>query len=91
MPNEHAVTEIVQKSFKSGTSAKTGKPWVIHKYKSNEVEFTSFDDLEIGDLVKLEQTEYGWQGSRPRKADAQHEEIMKALREIYTLLKKLAG
>ncbi len=78
------VAEVLQKNFKSGTSAKTNKPWAIHKYRTNsDKEFTSFDDLEPGDTVKLTQNEYGWNGGRIRKADTQHDEVMKALREIY--------
>lgn len=87
--NETSVTEIIAKNFKSGVSSKTNKPWAIHKYKANTgVEFTSFDDLEIGDVVRLERTDYGWSGKKPREADLKHDEIMTALREIYKLLKE---
>lgn len=86
---EGTVTDVVEKNFKSGTSEKTGKAWHLHKYKSGEITFNSFDDLEIGDVVRLEQNEYGWNGKKPTAQDKNHDEIMKALREIYALVKKL--
>lgn len=78
------VTDIVEKNFRSGVG-KNGKPWALHKYKANNgTEFSSFDDLEIGDVVKLEQNEKGyWNGSKPRKQDNQHDEVMEALRKLY--------
>lgn len=82
------VKAIVQKDFKSGTSQKTGKAWSLHKYVSNSgKEFNSFDELEPGDTVRLTQNEYGWSGSRPRKADTQHDEVIAKLNEILNLLK----
>lgn len=83
------VKELVEKNFKSGTSQKTGKPWVLHKYLSNSgKEFSSFDELEPGDTVKLTQNEYGWNGARPRKADTQHDEVMAGIKKIISLLEK---
>lgn len=82
-----SVTGIIEKNYKSGVSEKTGKNWSIHKYQaSTGVEFTSFDDLEIGDVITLTKNDYGWQGQKPRKADTQHEEIMKALKATYAKL-----
>lgn len=83
------VKSVVEKSFKTGVSAKTGKEWALHKYMSNSgKEFSSFDELEPGDTVKLTQNDYGWNGARPRKTDTQHDEVMAALRKIYDLLNK---
>lgn len=78
------VKDIVELRFKTGMSQKTGKEWVIHKYSTNSgKEFTSFDELEPGDTVKLTKNEYGWQGGKPRKTDTQHDDVMAALRKVY--------
>ncbi len=85
-----SVTEIVAEDFKRGHSEKTGKDWSLSKYKaSNGVEFSCFDKLEIGDVVHLEKNGDYWNGRKPTQADAKHDEIMKALREIYKLLKDI--
>lgn len=91
MNDNESKTEVVrvclEKNFKTGT-AKTGKPWALHKYQTNSgIEFTSFDDLEPGDTAKLTyNSEYNnWSGGRIRRADTQHDEVMAALRKLYAL------
>ena len=86
------VSDIVERNFKSGTSQKTGKPWAIHKYSTQDgIEFTSFDDLVTGDQIVLEKNEYGYNGRKPKQSDKQHDEIMSALRKIYIKLEELSG
>lgn len=92
MDELEVVKEIVEKNFKSGET--NGKKWALHKYRTNtDKVFTSFDELEEGDTVKLTYNdEYkNWQGGKLRKADTQHDEVMKALRQIYSEVKKLTG
>lgn len=88
MENE-AVREVVELNFKTGVSAKTGKPWAMHRYVTNSgKEFTSFDDLQIGDAVKLTYSdEYkNWNGGRIRKQDIENDAIHAKLDKILALL-----
>lgn len=79
-----SVIAIIAEDFKTGHSDKTGKDWSLSKYKaSNGIEFSSFDKLEIGDVIRLEKNGEYWNGAKPRKQDLQHDEVMRALRKIY--------
>jgi len=90
--NLDIVKEILELRFKTGVSSKTGKEWAIHRILTNSGKTcNTFDDVEPGDTVKLTYNdEYkSWNATKPRKADNQHDEIMKALRELYKLLKEI--
>lgn len=81
--DEATVTEILDDRAKFGTSAKTNKEWSMSRVGLNNGESTFiFNPIEIGDVVTLVVNgEYkNWQ---KKKVDPKHEEIMKALREIY--------
>ncbi len=79
-----SVIAALEENFKSGVSAKTGKEWSLSKYKaSNGIDFSSFDKLEIGDVIRLEKNGEYWNGAKPRKQDNQHDEIMDAIRRVY--------
>ena len=80
---EATVTQIVDANAKSGTSAKTNKPWSMSRVGlSNGESVFIFNPIEVGDVVEAVQNgDYtNWQ---KKKVDPKHEEIMKALRAIY--------
>ena len=79
---EAIVTEILDDNAKSGMG-KNGKPWSMSRVGLNNGESVFiFNPIDIGQVVESHQDgEYiNW---KPKKADPKHDEIMKALREIY--------
>lgn len=80
------VKEVIDPKFRSGVSQKTGKEWVIRKISLNSgKEAQTFDEVEAGDTVKMTYNEEykSWNAAKPRKTDTQHDDVMKALRQVY--------
>jgi hypothetical protein len=84
---ESTVTEILDDSAKSGVSAKTGKAWSMSRVGlANGESVFIFNPIELGQVVEaVKDGEYtNW---RPKRVDPKHDEIMKALRQIYAAVK----
>jgi hypothetical protein len=82
------VTEVLEEVAKHGVSAKTGKEWSQARVGlSNGESVFIFNPIKVGDEVKeVQNGEYrNWVVVKP---DPKHDEVMKALREIYSLLKE---
>jgi hypothetical protein len=78
-----SVIQILDDRAKHGVSSKTGKEWSMSRVGlSNSESAFIFNPIEIGDVVELKiNGEYkNWE---KKKVDPKHEEIMKALRELY--------
>lgn len=83
------VKEITERDFRTGVSSKTNKPWAMHKAVTNQgTSFTTFDDVEPGDTVKLTYNEEykNWNGAKPRKADMVNDAISEKLDRILEIL-----
>lgn len=83
---ESSVIRVLDERAKYGKSAKTGKDWSMSRVElQNGESVFIFNPIDIGDQVEAVQDgEYkNW---RKKRADPKHDEIMKALREIYKLL-----
>lgn len=87
---DSTVTQILDDNAKSGTSAKTNKPWSMSRVGLANGESTFiFNPIEIGDVVEATKNgEYiNW---AKKKVDPKHDELMKALRANYKLLTEVA-
>lgn len=86
------VKDIIDPNYKSGTNTK-GQTWTIKKIAlESGKNATTFDEVQPGDEVKVVYDDKydQYKASKPRVTDVQHEEIMKALKEIYKLIKNNA-
>lgn len=76
------VTEVLDDRAKVGKT-KTGKDYTMSRVGLSNGESTFiFNPIEIGDVVE-EQINGEYKNWAKKKLDPKHEEIMKALREIY--------
>lgn len=77
------VTQILDDKAKHGYSEKTKKEWSMSRVGlSNGESAFIFNPIEVGDVVE-EQINGEYKNWAKKKLDPKHEEIMKALREIY--------
>lgn len=86
------VKAIIDPSFKSGTNAK-GQQWTIKKISlESGKDATTFDELEPGDTVTVVYDEKydQYKASKPKASDLQHEQVMKALKQLYKLNAEIA-
>jgi hypothetical protein len=91
----------IQMDWRKGISDKTGKPWAIHKVKDQDnIWYSCFDretivKMQIGVETEISyntETKNGFTNNtigRPSQASENQEQIMVALRAIYTLLEKI--
>lgn len=83
------VVRILEEFANHGISKKTGKDWSQARVElSNGESVFMFNPVKEGDRVnEVQNGEYkNWIVAKP---DPKHDEVMKALREIYKLLKEL--
>lgn len=77
------VNQILDDRAKHGYSEKTKKEWSMSRVGlSNGESAFIFNPIEVGDIVE-EQINGEYKNWAKKKTDPKHEEIMKALREIY--------
>ena len=82
---EAIVTEILDDNAKSGIG-KNGKPWSMSRVGlSNGESIFIFNPIELGQVVESHQ-DGAYTNWKPKKEDPKHEEIMNALRKIYTAI-----
>lgn len=87
------VAEIIDPTFKSGTSDK-GKAWTLRKIRTESgKEATTFDDVKVGDDVVLEfNAQYkNYSAARPNQKMMFEADVLSFLREINRKLDLLTG
>src|SRR3990167_10490982 len=87
------VAEIIDPTFKTGTSDK-GKSWTLRKIRTESgKEATTFDDVKVGDDVVLEfNAQYkNYSAARPNQKMMFEADVMSFLREINRKLSLLTG
>lgn len=89
LESESHVIDVVEERAKFGTSPKTGKGWSMSRVRlANEELVFTFNPVDIGDVLVKEEKD-GYTNWVKKRTDPKHEEIMKALRELYKLVKEI--